>query len=103
MSVDSVPNVQSLQDAITDYTQGVAAAVRSRRQLLGLTQAEMARRTGIARPNICRIESGKHTPAIETLARLCAAFGCTVGELFASASAGAANDVAHDQSFTKSG
>jgi DNA-binding XRE family transcriptional regulator len=39
------------------------------------TQAELARRTGIHRPNIARVEAGRHTPSLETLARLAAAIG----------------------------
>ncbi len=49
--------------------------LRSLRLSAGLTQAELARRTGIHRPNIARVEAGRHTPSLETLARLAAAIG----------------------------
>jgi len=49
--------------------------VRELRLAAGLTQAELARRTGIHRPNIARVEAGRHTPSLETLARLAAAIG----------------------------
>lgn len=39
----------------------------------GLTQTELARRTGIAQPNIAAYESGRRTPSTATLARLEAA------------------------------
>ncbi|MBE5942536.1 MAG: helix-turn-helix transcriptional regulator [Lachnospiraceae bacterium] len=35
-----------------------------------LTQEDIARRTGIARSNIARIESGKYVPTIEVLTKL---------------------------------
>ena len=49
--------------------------LRALRIAAGLTQAELARRTGIHRPNIARVEAGRHTPSLETLARLAAAIG----------------------------
>lgn len=49
--------------------------IRSLRLAAGLTQAELARRTGIHRPNIARVEAGRHTPSLETIARLAAAIG----------------------------
>lgn len=49
--------------------------LRTLRLAAGLTQAELARRTGIHRPNIARVEAGRHTPSLETLARLAAAIG----------------------------
>ncbi len=41
----------------------------------GLTQAELARRTGIHRPNIARVEAGRHIPSVDTLYRLAEAIG----------------------------
>lgn len=55
--------------------QRLGARVRELRLQAGLTQAELARRTGIHRPNIARVEAGRHTPSLETLARLAAAIG----------------------------
>jgi transcriptional regulator with XRE-family HTH domain len=49
----------------------------------GLTQAELARRTGIHRPNIARVEAGRHTPSLETLARLAAAIGVSTTRVLA--------------------
>jgi DNA-binding XRE family transcriptional regulator len=49
--------------------------LRKLRLAAGLTQAELARRTGIHRPNIARVEAGRHTPSLETLNRLASAIG----------------------------
>lgn len=49
--------------------------LRQLRLEAGLTQAELARRTGIHRPNIARVEAGRHTPSLETLSRLATAIG----------------------------
>lgn len=53
----------------------LGARLRELRVAAGLTQAELARRTGIHRPNIARVEAGRHTPSLETLARLATAIG----------------------------
>ncbi len=53
----------------------LGARLRELRLEAGLTQAELARRTGIHRPNIARVEAGRHTPSLETLARLATAMG----------------------------
>ncbi len=61
----------------------VGARLRALRVAAGLTQAELARRTGIHRPNIARVEAGRHTPSLDTLARLAAAIGIPTLELLA--------------------
>lgn len=53
----------------------LGARLRELRVAAGLTQAELARRTGIHRPNIARVEAGRHTPSLDTLARLASAIG----------------------------
>lgn len=53
----------------------LGARLRELRLSAGLTQAELARRTGIHRPNIARVEAGRHTPSLETLSRLATAIG----------------------------
>lgn len=37
-----------------------------------VTQAELSKRTGIARPNIARMENGSYNPTIDMMARLAA-------------------------------
>lgn len=49
--------------------------LRELRLAASLTQAELARRTGIHRPNIARVEAGRHTPSLETISRLANAIG----------------------------
>ena len=51
------------------------AAVRRARRAKGLTQRQLAVRTGISQPGIARIESGRITPRVDTLDRLLAACG----------------------------
>ena len=45
------------------------------RKLQGMTQAELAKRSGIPRSNITRFESGNYNPSLEQLVRIAAALG----------------------------
>lgn len=79
----SAANVSPVSKSVAPPTNGhtsidgakLGARLRELRLAAGLTQAELARRTGIHRPNIARVEAGRHTPSLETLARLAAAIG----------------------------
>ncbi len=77
-SVRTVPEGRNLSAAeILAQIDGptLGGRIRTLRLGAGLTQAELARRTGIHRPNIARVEAGRHTPSLETIARLAAAIG----------------------------
>ncbi len=62
----------------------LGARLRQLRLEAGLTQAELARRTGIHRPNIARVEAGRHTPSLETLARIANAIGVSTTRVLVS-------------------
>ena len=61
--------------------QRIARRVKEVRTRLGLTASALAARSGIQRPNISRIESGRHMPSLDTLERLAEALGVPVAEL----------------------
>ena len=43
-----------------------------------MTQDELAKRTGISRPNISRFESGNYNPSLEMMVRMAAALDMSV-------------------------
>jgi DNA-binding XRE family transcriptional regulator len=49
---------------------GIAKLVATRREALGLSQRELAKRAGISHTVISRIEGGEHSPSPKTLERL---------------------------------
>ncbi len=56
--------------------------LRELRKARGLTQLELARRTGIAQPKISRLEHmQRETVSLEALDRLCAVLKCQPGDL----------------------
>ncbi len=59
----------------------IGMRLRELRKRKGLTITELARRGEMKRPNLSRIEHGKHRPSLETLERLSEALGVPVAEL----------------------
>lgn len=53
----------------------VAALIRGRREALGLTQYEMARRMGSTQSTVARWEAGEHAITMATLSRIADALG----------------------------
>jgi transcriptional regulator with XRE-family HTH domain len=51
----------------------LAERVRSEREKLGITQAELAARIGSTQPAVARLEAGGVSPSLETLSRIAAA------------------------------
>lgn len=60
----------------------IPARLRSRREQLGWSKAEVARRAGIARPYYSRIEDGLTKGSIDTFRAIGDALGMTFGEVF---------------------
>jgi len=56
----------------------IAKELISMRQDLGLTQRGLAEKAGIKQPQLARIESGKQSPRLDTLASIAASVGYAV-------------------------
>jgi len=52
------------------------------RQALGMSGNQLAKASGIAQSTISAIESGKTSPTIDSLERICSALGITLAEFF---------------------
>jgi len=62
--------------------ESLGNAIRERRKALGLTLAQMARRTGVSLGYLSQIELGKNSASIETLYRISLGLGIKMSELF---------------------
>ncbi len=73
------PDVREAYDALVDELSFIDQVLRARREA-GLTQAEVAGRTGTTQSAIARLESGaaRHSPSIATLQRYANALGYRV-------------------------
>ena len=57
--------------------------VKQVREEIGISQAELARMSGVKQQNISKIESGENrTPGIETLNALAMAMSCSLADLY---------------------
>ena len=59
----------------------LGANLRDARKKLGLTQEEVAERSGVHPTEVSRIEAGKRDPRVSTLKRLAVAVETTPGQL----------------------
>jgi DNA-binding XRE family transcriptional regulator len=71
--------------ALKNWTDFVSEKIRSRRTHAGLTQAELAKKTGLPQSHISRLETGAHSPSRVTLAKIAAALECPLSEFDPSA------------------
>jgi len=67
------PTLQKWIDYVSDK-------IRAYRKTAGLTQEELAEKSGLPQSHISRLESGKHSPSRLTLEKLGAALGVSVRE-----------------------
>ena len=58
-------------------------SLRGRRLALDMTQAELARRSGLSRQLVGAVEAGRHSPSVTAALALAAALDCRVEDLFA--------------------
>lgn len=68
-------------DTDEELAAAVADKIRRERQLKGWRQKDLADATGMARPNIARLESGRRVPSVLTLQRLAEALDIAVEDL----------------------
>lgn len=68
----------------------VGQRIRFERTTRGWTQEELASRTGIARPNVARLERGVHLPAMATLRKVASALSLDLDALMRAPSVEAA-------------
>lgn len=59
----------------------VGERIARRRTDLGLSQEELAERSGIDQPQLSRYEKGENVPTISTLLKLAPVLDCTIGYL----------------------
>lgn len=68
------PEFKKEYDALEPEFEIIQAMIDARKDA-GLTQQELAKRTGIAQSDISKLESGNANPSLRTLRRLAAGMG----------------------------
>ncbi len=65
---------------IMDFSNRLADNLRKRRG--NVSQARFARKLGISRPTLTRLENAQQNTTIATLERVCKALKCDIGDIF---------------------
>lgn len=66
-----------------EFDNDTGERLKALRLAQGMTLEELARRSGVSRAMISRIERGEASPTAQLLARLCSALGSTLSRFFA--------------------
>ena len=72
-------------DYFVDLSRHVGPAIRRHRELLRLSQEELAERAGLDRSYVGGIERGRRNPSLKNLQKLADALGADLDVLFATA------------------
>lgn len=56
--------------------------LKSRREVMGLTQGELAKMVGVRRETIVHLENGRYNPSLKLAMDIAKILGATVEELF---------------------
>lgn len=75
--------IRTEEDTKKVMAWAIAQRVREARETRGLRQEDLARMSGIARPNIVRIEQGRHVPTFATLKKIADALRLDMNRLTA--------------------
>ena len=66
---------ESLDYALVELKEGLGAMVAQQRKEAGVTQSQLADKTGIQQAMVSKLENGKVNPTIETLECIACALG----------------------------
>jgi transcriptional regulator with XRE-family HTH domain len=67
---------------VVNLAERLAETLRKVRADAGLSQVQMAKRLGVGRSTLNRLEAADQNVTVRTLDQLCRALRCDVGELF---------------------
>jgi transcriptional regulator with XRE-family HTH domain len=82
-SDEASPVAQTTSGRLSAMGAQVGAQVRRHRERRGLTAAELARRSGIGKASLSKIEAGRGNPTIETLYAIAFALRLPISDLLA--------------------
>ena len=76
-----MPSASPPPDWVLAQRRAIGGAIRASRIQAGMTQEDVALRSGLDRAGVVRVELGQQSPTTDTLIRLAAAIGVTVHDL----------------------
>lgn len=70
-----IEDVEGTDDDLTPWMQWISHRIREARDSAGLTQVELAERSGLPQSHLSRLEQAKHSPTGKTLEKIASALG----------------------------
>ncbi|AQZ45604.1 helix-turn-helix domain-containing protein [Paenibacillus larvae] len=64
--------------------KAIGLAVKKARKNKGLTQAQVATKSGLSRTYICDVENGRYCPSVDSLLKIAGALGVTADDVLGS-------------------
>ena len=86
-------NIRSEEDPKRVIAWAVAQRVRTEGERRRLRQEDLAERADIKRPDIARLEKGRHMPSVATLQKIARALNLDMGDLIAMPTPPSAEDM----------
>jgi len=80
--------VKHRQQTETNLKTGLGEAIRRERSNIGISQGELARRSGLHRTYVSDLERGARNPSVGSILKIADALHVTVAELFQAAGDG---------------
>lgn len=81
-----LPESSAVEYLADSFASAICFALKDKRKESGMTQAEVAKITGIRQPKICRLEGFFHIPTLTTVGKYLYALGYTIEDVYKIAS-----------------
>jgi len=85
MGLGSGKNVKEQKTRDSEFRSGLGEAIRHERSALGISQDELARRSGLHRTYVSDLERGARNPSIGSIQKIALALQVPVAKLFENA------------------
>jgi len=79
--VGAAGSIEHTPEKLQRRSDHIGQTIKTTRQQKGLTQTQLAKKSGLPQPHISRLEAGEHSPSFKTLEKIAQALGVTVGDL----------------------
>lgn len=72
---------KKLEEPAEPQASEIGGSIRAKREQLGLTQAELARRSSVSKGMLCDVEADRKNPTIRLLGQIALGLGCGISDL----------------------
>lgn len=81
-----LPEYTAVEYLADSFASAICFALKDKRKEIGMSQKEVAKKTGIRQPKICMLERFFHVPTLTTVGKYLYALGYTIEDVYKIAS-----------------